>query len=56
MIVDPWGEVLARAPADGECFVAADLDFDRLAEVREQLPSLANRVPAAYRWPQEVNA
>ncbi len=56
LIVDPWGEVLARAPGEGETFVAADLDFDRLAEVRERIPSLANRVPAAYRWPQEVSA
>jgi predicted amidohydrolase len=65
LIVDPWGEVLARAPEEGrrppsggrprqECFVAADLDLARQDEVREQLPSLANRVPAAYRWPQEV--
>jgi predicted amidohydrolase len=50
MIVDPWGEVLARAP-DEECFVAADLDLERQDEVRGQLPSLANRVPEAYRWP-----
>jgi deaminated glutathione amidase len=56
LIVDPWGEVLARAPGEGETFVVADLDFDRLAEVRERLPSLANRVPGAYRWPQEVAA
>src|SRR3954447_25320183 len=57
MIVDPWGEVLARAGGgDEETFVAADLDFDRLREVRERLPSLANRVPSAYSWPQEVNA
>ena len=56
LIADPWGEVLARAPGEGETFVAADLDFDRLAEVRERIPSLANRVPAAYRWPQEVSA
>jgi predicted amidohydrolase len=55
MIVDPWGEVLARA-ADEQCFVAADLDLARQDEVREQLPSLANRVPAAYRWPEEVRA
>jgi deaminated glutathione amidase len=53
LIVDPWGEVLARA-GDGEQFVAADLDLTRQAELREQLPALANRVPAAYRWPQEV--
>jgi deaminated glutathione amidase len=55
MIVDPWGEVLARAP-DEECFVAAALDLDRQDEVREKLPSLANRVGSAYRWPAEVRA
>ncbi len=56
MIVDPWGAVLARAGGDEECFVAADLDLGRLAEVREQMPSLANRVPGAYRWPVEAHA
>jgi predicted amidohydrolase len=56
MIVDPWGEVLGRAPAGGDTFVAADLDFARLADVRAKLPSLQNRVPGAYRWPQAVPA
>src|SRR3954447_2519012 len=56
MIVDPWGEVLARAPGDGETFVAAELDFHRLADVRAKLPSLQNRVPGAYRWPVEAHA
>jgi predicted amidohydrolase len=56
MIVDPWGEVLARAGGEGACFVAADLDLARQEEIREKLPSLANRVAAAYRWPQEVRA
>jgi deaminated glutathione amidase len=56
MIVDPWGEVLARAPMEGECFIAADLDRARQDELREKLPSLANRVGAAYRWPEEVRA
>jgi predicted amidohydrolase len=56
MIVDPWGVVLARAPLEGEQFVAADLDLGRQAEVREKLPSLANRVEAAYRWPEGVTA
>ena len=51
MIVDPWGEVLAEA-RDGECFVAADLDLERQREVRRRLPSLANRMPGAYRWPE----
>ena len=50
-IVDPWGEVLARA-ADEECFVVADLDLARQDDLREKLPSLANRVPSAYRWPE----
>jgi predicted amidohydrolase len=56
LIADPWGAVLARAGGQEETYIAADLDFARLAEVREQLPSLANRVPAAYRWPSEVHA
>jgi predicted amidohydrolase len=51
MIVDPWGVVLATAP-DEECFVAADLDLEAQDRVRESLPSLANRQPAAYAWPQ----
>ncbi|MEA2332735.1 MAG: deaminated glutathione amidase [Thermoleophilaceae bacterium] len=56
MIVDPWGDVLARAGGEEEGFVAADLDLARQDEVREKLPSLANRVGAAYRWPEEVRA
>jgi deaminated glutathione amidase len=51
MIVDPWGEVLAVAP-DSECFVAADLDLGAEERVRATLPSLANRRPRAYRWPE----
>lgn len=51
MIVDPWGIVLAQAP-DTECFVSAELDFAGRDEVRRSLPSLANRRPQAYRWPE----
>jgi predicted amidohydrolase len=51
MIVDPWGEVLARAPMEGEHVIAAELDLARQDEVREKLPSLANRVDGAYLWP-----
>jgi deaminated glutathione amidase len=56
-IVDPWGVVLAMAPAE-ECFAAAELDFAALDRTRESLPSLANRRPRAYAWPQltEVHA
>jgi predicted amidohydrolase len=56
MIVDPWGEVLARAPAEGATVIAAELDLARQDEIREKLPSLANRVEAAYRWPGELAA
>jgi predicted amidohydrolase len=55
MIVDPWGIPLAIAP-DSECFIAADLDFEAQDAVREKLPSLANRRPAAYRWPELIEA
>ena len=56
MIVDPWGEVLARAAAEGEHVIAAELDLGSQDEMREKLPSLANRVDAAYRWPERITA
>jgi predicted amidohydrolase len=55
MIVDPWGVVLAQAP-DSEAHIVAELDLDRQREIRASLPSLANRRPAAYRWPAEEAA
>jgi predicted amidohydrolase len=55
MIVDPWGVVLAQAP-DEECVITADLDLERQERIRTELPSLANRRPVAYRWPEEVRA
>jgi predicted amidohydrolase len=50
-IVDPWGTVLADV-GDGEGFAVADLDLGRQDELRGSLPSLANRRPDAYVWPQ----
>jgi predicted amidohydrolase len=55
MIVDPWGLVLAQAP-DREGYALAELDLERQQEIRAQLPSLANRRPGAYRWPEHVPA
>ena len=52
MIVDPWGLVLAQA-ADAQTVITADLDLDAQAAIRTRLPSLANRRPAAYRWPED---
>jgi deaminated glutathione amidase len=54
-IVDPWGVTLAVAP-DEECFVVADLDLAAQERTREALPSLANRRPEAYVWPQLLEA
>jgi predicted amidohydrolase len=50
LIVDPWGVVIAQA-GDAVTYITADLDLARLEQVREELPSLANRRPRAYRWP-----
>lgn len=41
-IVDPWGTLLAVA-ADGEGLAVAEIDFERLAEIRAQLPALRHR-------------
>jgi predicted amidohydrolase len=53
LIVDPWGVVLAQAP-DSEGHILAELDLERQREIRVRLPSLANRRPSAYRWPEQV--
>ena len=42
MIIDPWGEVLARLP-EGPGVVVADLDPARIADVRASLPALRHR-------------
>lgn len=42
MIIDPWGTVLATA-SDGEGIILAELDTDRLEEVRSRLPALSHR-------------
>jgi deaminated glutathione amidase len=52
MIVDAWGTVLAQAGDQAEHVIVADLDLVAQAEVRAKLPSLANRQPDAYRWPE----
>ncbi len=42
MIIDPWGDVIARLP-EGPGVVVADLDPARIADVRASLPALAHR-------------
>ena len=42
MVIDPWGTILTQAP-DAITIATADLDLDRLEQIRTELPSLANR-------------
>ena len=42
MVVDPWGTIVAQA-VDGVGTVVADLDLERVARIRSELPSLTNR-------------
>jgi nitrilase len=43
MVVDPWGEILVRAPGEGNGVWIAEIDMRRLHEVREALPALRHR-------------
>lgn len=47
MIVDPWGRVVARL-AEGVGVCGADLDFNLVAAVRRDIPSLQHRRPEVY--------
>ncbi len=42
LIVDPWGEIVAELP-EGDGVITADIDPERVASVRAQLPSLEHR-------------
>jgi predicted amidohydrolase len=53
MIVDPWGVILAERTDPTPGVVLADLDPERQLRIRAELPVLANRRPAAYRWPDD---
>lgn len=43
MVVDPWGEVLLDMSGEEAGLGFAEIDLARIAEVRRQVPSLANR-------------
>ena len=43
LAIDPWGQVLAQQP-EGASVVMAELDWQRLQDVRLQLPALQHRV------------
>jgi deaminated glutathione amidase len=43
LVVDPWGDVLLDMGGEAPGLAFAEIDVVRIAEVRKQLPSLANR-------------
>lgn len=43
LVVDPWGEVLLDMGGENAGLTLCDIDLERIAEVRKQLPSLANK-------------
>ncbi len=45
LVVDPWGEVLLDLGGDGPNIGFAEIDAERIEQVRSQVPSLANRRP-----------
>ncbi|HEU0165037.1 MAG TPA: carbon-nitrogen hydrolase family protein, partial [Thermomicrobiales bacterium] len=53
MVVDPWGLVIAQA-ADRPSVLTTAIELDEVERVRRQIPSLANRKPDRYRWPDDV--
>ncbi|USE36480.1 carbon-nitrogen hydrolase family protein [Endozoicomonas sp. SCSIO W0465] len=40
MIISPWGDILAEAPAEGAGVIIAELDLAELVRVRQQMPCL----------------
>ena len=46
-IATPWGEFAAHAD-EKECIIYADIDFDYVDSIREQLPLLKHRRPELY--------
>lgn len=43
LVVDPWGKELLDMSGDAAGMALCDIDLGRIAEVRKQLPSLANK-------------
>jgi len=46
LFIDPWGAVLAEC-AEGPGIVVGDVDHERLAQVRRDLPALRHRTLSA---------
>lgn len=50
LAVDPWGLVVAHA-SDQETVVTFDVDTSVVEDTRSSVPTLSQRRPDAYRWP-----
>ncbi len=56
LIVDPWGDVVAECPGHGDSFAIAAIDPERVAQVRRDLPSIANRKPVRAAGPKRARS
>ena len=45
LVIDPWGEVLLDMDGEESGLGFAEIEAERIAAVRAQLPSLANKRP-----------
>ncbi|MED4885350.1 carbon-nitrogen family hydrolase [Bacillus smithii] len=53
LIIDPWGEILAEAKED-TCSLIAEIDLQKVKEVREQIPIFSDRRPEHYRTNEKI--
>ena len=47
MIIDPWGEIVCEA-SEGEEIVSGVIDWQKVREVRAQIPVFSDRRPDLY--------
>jgi predicted amidohydrolase len=43
LVIDPWGHVIAEAPADEECLLLAEIDLSLVTRSRDAFPALKDR-------------
>jgi omega-amidase len=55
MLVDPWGRIIAEAGED-EGIIYAELDFEQLDQIRQQLPLLQHRRHDLYQLHYKVRS
>lgn len=48
LIVDPWGEIIAKGSEEKEETLTAEINGERVEEVRNEVPIFSSRVPELY--------